>query len=61
MGPYILREATGEWHTNAVTRDSFEELVSNENGRPYLQAKIQSIQVPFFRNLMLVTVIWKSL
>ena len=58
---YILREVTGEWHTNGVTRESLELLVSHENGRPYLEAKIQSIQVPFFRNLMLVTVIWKSL
>ena len=49
MGPYILREATGEWHTNGVTRESSEVLVSHENERPYLQAKIQSIQVPFFR------------
>ena len=46
---YILREVTGEWHTNRVTRESLEMLVSHENGRPYLQAKIQSIQVPFFR------------
>ena len=46
---YILREFTGEWHTNGVTRESFEMLVSHENGRPYLQAKIPSIQVPFFR------------
>ena len=58
---YILRDVIGEWHTNGVTRESFKVLVSHENGRPYLQAKIHSIQVPFFRNLVLVTVIWKSL
>ena len=37
---YILREVTGEWHTNGVTRESFEMLVSHKNGRPYIQAKI---------------------
>ena len=46
---YILQEVTGEWHTNGVTKESSEVLVSHENGRPYLQAKIQSIQAPFFR------------
>ena len=46
---YILQEVTGEWHTNGVTKESSEVLVSHENGRPYLQAKIQSIQFPFFR------------
>ena len=46
---YILQEVTGEWHTNGITKESFEVLVSHENGRPYLQAKIQSIQAPFFR------------
>ena len=46
---YILREVTGEWHTNGVTRESLEMLVSHENGRPYLRVKIQSIQFPFFR------------
>ena len=61
MGPYILREATGEWHTNGVTRESSEVLVSHENERPYLQAKIQVFRFLFSGNLMLVTVTWKSL
>ena len=46
-GVHIARSYSG---TQMESQENLSEvLVSHENGRPYLQAKIQSILVPFFR------------